>query len=149
MRLQDSREKMHGPIFQKAEILSRRIPPDLVDFDLSAWEKAQRASGDIVVPLPNHSKWISSKTFSKAWTDLEGRRKATCNAMSSLDNGNPCAFAFLAAPLGTHQGAPKLQSFLSNYMSLRGGWLPQNDFRHGGFQNKCEFLVYKILRAVY
>ena len=62
---------------------------------------------------------------------------------------NPCVFAFLAAPLGTHQQEAKLHQYLqrfiipSNAGGVVGGWQPKNNFRHGGFQNKLGFVASK------
>jgi hypothetical protein len=50
------------------------------------------------------------------------------SSSSSSSSNSPCAFAFLAAPLGINR--------YSTAESQKGGWTAQNNFCQGGFQNK-------------
>ncbi|CAJ1964524.1 unnamed protein product [Cylindrotheca closterium] len=67
-----------------------------------------------------------------------------CSGSSSgHQNSGACAFAFLAAPLGTHSKKGPLQEYIDGFTVTAEnkkedgvGWLVQNNFRHGGFQNK-------------
>jgi hypothetical protein len=55
----------------------------------------------------------------------------------------PCVFAFLAAQLGTHRRQDLLAEFLKGFTVHNDGWEAQNDYRHGGFQNKLGLVALK------
>lgn len=55
---------------------------------------------------------------------------------SCTSSQHSCIFAFLAAPLGTHSQKGPLQEYINQYSVQSDGWQVQNNFRHGGFQNK-------------
>jgi hypothetical protein len=121
---------------------SMEQPPVLIDMDLHEWENAQKASqSKFVIPS---MRQVYLNNISSIWaqqTDIRAKQteQLFCQSLADSSNRSPCVFAFLAAPLGTHQGEAKLLSFLQPFVlgdTINGGWRPQNNFRHGGFQNK-------------
>ena len=126
-------------------------PPDIFYVDLSGWESEQmRSPTEYVVPNMYVLSW---NNISRRWKEMIDKNnqveQAYCQSVTYQQYNstggqtsisialNPCIFAFLAAPLGTHQAEGKLHQFLSPYViGPFDQWLPQNNYRHGGFQNK-------------
>lgn len=86
---------------------------------------------------PNLTQWNWEHNQSTADSSTS---KQKCDNPSALPprplTSSPCPFAFLAAPLGTHQRQDLLAEFLKPFTIEQDGWMVQNDFRQGGFQNK-------------
>jgi len=105
------------------------------------------------IDLPS-KEWMKVNHPDRVYPNItEGRNAKTRNGESSSSttitgdcrtSRRPgCAFAFLAAPLGTHSKKGPLQEYIDRFTIIHddassrdGGWLVQNNFRHGGFQNK-------------
>ena len=136
------------------------------NFPLSQEEQRQRHKlrnllGRVtsVQATPPSVSEASLSTISEWWRQsnaesLEMKKQEICSDGSSpghtaaTSSHNPCVFAFLAAPLGTHQQEAKLHQYLQQYMihstgGVIGGWQSKNNFRHGGFQNKLGFVATK------
>lgn len=60
-----------------------------------------------------------------------------------MSKSPPCSFAFLAAPMGTHQSKGPLTDFLKPFTLHQDGWEVQDDYRQGGFQNKLGLVALK------
>ena len=86
---------------------------------------------------PNLTQWNWNHSHSNSHLEMT-KASTKCDNHSSSPRSvvSPCAFAFLAAPLGTHQRQDLLAEFLRPFTIQQDGWMVQNDFRQGGFQNK-------------
>lgn len=118
------------------ELLDTRMQvnelPKVLQIDLPSKEWMKANHPDRVYPNITEGGDIKSSAASITTTGDcgSGRRSA-------------CAFAFLAAPLGTHSKRVPLQDYIDGFATTKSsdasadvGWLVQNNFRHGGFQNK-------------
>jgi hypothetical protein len=88
---------------------------------------------------PEELRQVSLSNISRVWSESVAQRRKRSEQAHCHSVRSPCIFAFLAAPLGTHQGAKSLQNFLQRHISpttVNGGWEAENNLRQGGFQNK-------------
>jgi hypothetical protein len=61
------------------------------------------------------------------------------------DHHHQCIFGFLAAPLGTHSKKGPLEDYINQFVvTTNDGWVVQNNFRHGGFQNKLGLVATRV-----
>jgi hypothetical protein len=127
---QDDTKRNHPIIPTTTAFLSK----ELVQIELPSKEWVKEHKPQTILPQVMEQSWTKrKKSISKnTLTDA-------CPSSASISNSNdhsPCIFAFLAAPLGTHQSKERLNEFLKPFLVVNTGWFPQNNFRHGGFQNK-------------
>lgn len=115
---------------------------DYVQIDIPTKEWIQEHQPSLI--RPNLTQWDWRRSPS---TSDSSRTSAStkCDNQSSLPPRliSPCAFAFLAAPLGTHQRQDLLVEFLKPFTIQQDGWMVQNDFHQGGFQNKLGLVAVK------
>ena len=64
---------------------------------------------------------------------------SACGPTDKKAHQRLCEFAFLAAPLGTHHKDVRLNRYLTHFMDITQGWEAENDYRHGGYQNKSKY----------
>lgn len=109
-------------------------PEDVIKIEIPSKEWVQQQQPQPEIIRPNLTEWDVRK--------INARPHSSCQQVTAPSTATnkkltaPCAFAFLAAPLGTHQRQDLLESFLEPFTVERKGWVVQNDFRQGGFQNK-------------
>ena len=107
------------------------FPEDYVQIEIPSKEWVQEHQPSIIHPNITETDW---RHWGKAPNSQKCYHEQT--SQSSKAAKSPCAFAFLAAPLGTHQQQDSLSSFLEPFTLQNEDWAVQNDFRQGGFQNK-------------
>jgi hypothetical protein len=110
-------------------------PEDYIQIEIPSKEWVQYHQPPVIRPNITEANWrqlASAGGPNRPKSDQKCDRKI----INPKRTNSPCAFAFLAAPLGTHQQQDLLSSFLEPFTLQRDGWAVQNDFRQGGFQNK-------------
>ena len=112
-------------------------PQDYVSVELPSKQWMQQNKPDQVIP--------NITEFLHPFKNNNNNKDTTtfCSSKHYHHHQHTCSFAFLAAPLGTHSKRGPLQEYINQYTVHHhdvngggGGWQVQNNFRHGGFQNK-------------
>jgi hypothetical protein len=116
-------------------------PEQAVQIDLPTKEWVKAYQPPIIIPNMTQRSWKMVSTRAKHISSSQFKSKSESKSNdcpSSKGNTSPCVFAFLAAPLGTHQQQDRLADFLGNYTlhNKNNGWRAQSNLRQGGFQNK-------------
>jgi hypothetical protein len=107
---------------------------EILQVDLPSKEWMQHHQPDRVLPNVTEGRP----------TTLPIMPRSSSSSSSSLlcspqehDQHHQCIFGFLAAPLGTHSAQAPLQDYINQFVvTPNDGWVVQNNFRLGGFQNK-------------
>ena len=115
------------------DLPSMRDTRDFVDVQIPSKSWVQAHDPPIIRPNLTERHWDHLPPATQPPNDVQNCRDVSSSGAMSP----PCVFAFLAAQLGTHHRQEALAEFLKGYTTFNnGGWEAQNDFRHGGFQNK-------------
>jgi hypothetical protein len=123
----------------------------LVQFDLPSKEWVEANHPTRVTPKVWQQSWTNASEVSKEQAAQQRpqqtfERNYSCQTSPNNTKGSssaPCIFAFLAAPLGTHQREDRLAEFLRPFILRPGGWQAQDNVRRGGFQNKLGLVATK------
>jgi len=125
---------LHGTDFAEVEIPSMEwikiykppiIQPNITEHNWNNLLQARSSSS-----LENERELVQEQDKKGETTD--------CDTSIPL-----CAFAFLAAPFGTHSDEWPLSAFLEPYTLQNDGWAAKNDLRNGGWQNKLGLVALK------
>jgi hypothetical protein len=95
-----------------------------------------------VPPILNSN--VTLLSLSSSWRESEATRaradEVFCSK-SARSRQQPCPFAFLATPAGTHHDAMQLNGYISEFTSSNTGWSGEDDIRNGGWVNKLGLLI--------
>ena len=116
-------------------------PQDYISVELPSKQWMQQNKPDEVIP--NITEFLLPVISNNKNNNNKGpgvlNTTTSCSSSRRHHHQHTCSFAFLAAPLGTHSKKGPLQEYINQYTihdDGGGGWQVQNNFRHGGFQNK-------------
>jgi hypothetical protein len=111
---------------------------EMVHVDLPSKEWMKQHQPDRVLPNVTEGRitTLPIMTTSSSLSSSSSSSLLLC-PLQEYDQHHQCIFGFLAAPLGTHSEKGPLEDYINQFVvTTNDGWVVQNNFRHGGFQNK-------------
>eukprot|EP00934_Nitzschia_sp_Nitz4_P006473 Nitzschia sp. Nitz4//scaffold87_size112219//87289//89139//NITZ4_004085-RA/size112219-processed-gene-0.112-mRNA-1//1//CDS//3329559402//6463//frame0 len=128
-----SRETIFTPSWNMKDWTRAKIHFGMAAHVAISWVVAY-ASMQTVVHTCQDSVLLSKEPNLPKTTNYADLVTPQCDFMGG--KSHPCTFAFLAAPLGTHNNAYDLNAFLDTYTIRKMGWQAMDQLGDGGYQNK-------------